>query len=313
MIDLKNVATSKQVSFSYTGLAGTPRRERTRGIFVALRFDSSASWEFYRRLEAHVLRLPTPPNDKLETKHGKGLPGEEWADKIRELIKSCKIAVGDVTGCHGDVLFELGVAYGSGEPIIPAVEQEGNMRDCPFWLRRHNVASYQEDDGILSIATSIYDFFFGEQRIRPATVPQPLPQVFGYIGKTAWNGHFLDQAERALQHEALRLEGLDSIEDSNCQQALRLAARARILILSLDGTESDCFMHFACGMVAGHEHAGYGSKRLSRRVFLLTESPGVPVPESIVWFPKTIVAVKTDELMRDFREEISNYKQWIGG
>ena len=99
----------------------------------------------------------------------------------------------------------------------------------------------------------------------------------------------------------------------NYERALELVFKSRVLILSLDGTENDSFIHFACGIVAGNTKAGYGQKSINRRVILLRESPQIQIPESIMRFEEIIACPPNNDALVIIENELDRHKKWMGG
>jgi nucleoside 2-deoxyribosyltransferase len=72
------------------------------------------------------------------------VPGAELSEHVQTAIRGADVVVADVTGKTANVLFEVGVAFGLGKPVL-LLSQEP-LSDVPFDLRAQQIAVYRPED-----------------------------------------------------------------------------------------------------------------------------------------------------------------------
>jgi nucleoside 2-deoxyribosyltransferase len=70
--------------------------------------------------------------------------GAVLSEHVQSAIRSADVVVADLTGKNPYVLFEVGVAFGLGKPVL-LLSQEP-LTDVPFDLKAHQIAVYRPDD-----------------------------------------------------------------------------------------------------------------------------------------------------------------------
>jgi len=236
-------------------------------IFVAYRMKSEESKSFRRTLEQALNSHPDLSRLLVNDGHvPAGTPS--WAEAIRKRIQSAKAVVADVTGMRPDVLFELGFAYGLSKATIPVVSTSTGHANLPGWICGAQLGHYGDRSGIVGIVSGIAAQLSDPEFARVRRPPQPIPGLAVWLRCLDWNRHISDQFTTVAAREGLKVEVLpNNVFD---ESTIKRAASASLLVVSLDGTESDALMHFVCGAVVAKPRAGYG-RTLSRVILVLQE------------------------------------------
>jgi hypothetical protein len=295
---------------AFMGAGGGGSGVRSGQVFVALRFTFNESVAFFQRLRSALSHHPML--GKIHLRNGQLPSGAKWATEIRTLVKKCTLlTIGDVTGGRGDVLFELGIATGLGRPIIPVVADSEEIQRCPYWLRAYNVGVYGSDSGVAELVSSIFDHVYKRKRTVREKLPIAVPNVIGFIGERPWNEHHIEQLRSAAAKEGVRVEALPSPTVSSYDEAVQLAARASLLVLALDNTESDAFAHFASGIVVARPTSGFGKHVLDRSVILVPEGQHIDIPDSLIRAqPIILVATDASTFVREVKTFLRRYSVW---
>jgi len=302
------------VQFSASKIAGPGRRKRRTGkMFVGYRFKAEESREFFASFKAAIQKHPLLGGVKV--REGKLPAGTEWAHEIRErLRRSSLLAVGDVTGLRGDILFELGLARGLRRPIAPVLAKRRMLEDMPGWLRAINHGYYERPSDLTELVSSVLEHLNYRQRYQPRRFPDPVPTLVGAIGVFPWNRHLLDRVSTLARREGLDYRAVDGVSDSSFEEAMDLAAKAAFLVLPSDGTQGvDAFSHFAAGIVTAWPRIGDLSGGLRRHVVLHVQDPQVAVPDSIKHCQSVITCTQElNEGIESFTAFLTHYKDWVG-
>ena len=310
-----------RLEFHMSGLAlRLSRRERdlfspSRGaqkapsIFIAYRMQNAESKEFRTSLQRAIAEHPQL--SYLLIKDGHVLPGETWAEKIRERIRSARIVVGDVTGLRPDVLFEVGFAYGMGRVIIPVLSKTAEISLLPRWLGATQLAHFGDRPGIGNILTSLSAYLADPEYEKPNRTPQAIPGIAVWLRKLPWNETALERFITAAQREDLRFE-VHGDPDPD-ERIIRRAASASLLVISLDGSRADALMHYVCGAVIAKPTTGYGRK-LDRKIMIVEQDPtwkGKYVADSLRRCQSIVDLVTPDTIAQRVEDFGKAYRKWL--
>jgi hypothetical protein len=290
--------------------SGKPPR-RGRAIFVGYRFGNPESGAFFERLSSAIAQHPLLNQVRVVDGH---LPaGAQWASKIRERIRTASLGfVGDVTGVRGDVVFELGLAYGLRRAVIPVVIDDEARSRCPLWLTSFQVGTYTTQGGLQGIVTSIHEHVSSPGEYRPR-LPALVPSEVAWLCSHPWARHAEERARTVTEAEGLRFRSLEPLTGNNYEEAINLAARAMCLILTCDGTALvDSFSHFASGMAVARVTKLGGLERLRRHVIVYQSGESVDIPDSIRRCQATITVVSDDAaLIGSLKRFLGEYRSWV--
>jgi len=208
------------------------------------------------------------------------------------------------------VLFELGIALGLQRVIIPVVEKREAVSDCPFWLKRLNVGSYDTDAAITELTNSMYEHLVPRAKKVPK-LPDPIPHLTACIGTGSVTADLPQRLKNMVLTEGAAYEELDRVTKSNYEKATQVVGRSRALVLVMDGTPADSFASFSCGLAVAHPSAGYGQMSLPRRVLVLATDKQVTVPDSLCRCQDLVKVVESpEELLGEVSKCLSELKQW---
>ncbi len=278
-------------------------------VFIAYRMHSEESKAFSVALEQELSvhsRLAT-----VKVQNGWVPVGtEDWAEEIRRRIGSSSLVVGDCTGMRPEVVFELGFAYGLGVPLLPVVAA-GARSELPYWLRRRQVGEFQSGLDLGDLVASI-EAHLADPSLRPRRGnPPPLPALLVWIKPTDWTSQATKQFQTLTQRENIHAE-IYSDQDPPAK-ILERATLASFLVVTLDGTEWDAFAHYVCGAVVARPDAGYGAKKLSRRI-VVVEPPDAKereyTAEGLSRCEDTVVVVKPSSVREEARLFLERFRQW---
>ena len=239
----------------------------TRGatIFVAYRINVPGSKEFRTKL-ADVLKH-IPSRHEIVVTDGNVVPGVDWAPEIRDRIKRSRVLVGDVTGLRNDVMFEVGFAYGLRKVFIPVLESSSQICRVPEWLTSKQCGSYESEERLLAIATSVLAHLTDQSLQRLSSrARDPVPGLA--VG--LWSQSLSEKLEPMFSAVCAR-EGLDSNvvqRHSPVEDQIEAATRSACLVIALDGTAADGLAHFLCGAVVARPQVGYGTKHMQRKILI---------------------------------------------
>jgi hypothetical protein len=279
-------------------------------IFIAYRMQIPDSIHFRKDLEQAIHSYPDLIHFVVKDGH---VPiGSQWADKIRQLIKDAKVVIGDVTGMRPDVLFELGFAFGLGKVVIPVVSSHAEVQMLPTWLGATQVGRFEDRTGLASILTSVSAHLVDPEYSRPRRTPQAIPGLALWARTLSWNAHALEVFKATAHREDLRFDVKGEPEPD--ESIIRRAASASLLVVSLDGTAGDALMHYLCGAIVAKPSAGYGNRKLIRRILIL-EEPGARkigyVADSLRRCHQTARVITIDELNSEIVEFSAAYRKWM--
>jgi hypothetical protein len=226
--------------------------------------ESTQSKTFRIDLEQHLALHQNLAS--CEVVDGRTIVGDDWAAAVRERIKKAKLVVGDCTGLRPEVMFELGFALGLRTPMLPAVAELG-ADIWPYWLRAKQLGQYKIPGGLAEIVSGIEAHLIDPGHISIRPQKPPVPGLVVWLRRLDWNSTPLEQCQNAARRDELKFETYD--DDDDFEQVLTRASIANVLIVSLDGREWDAFGHFICGAIAARPEAGYGGKKIPRRIVVL--------------------------------------------
>jgi hypothetical protein len=279
-------------------------------IFIAYRMQNPESITFRRKLEEAIRRAPKL--DGATVLDGHVHAGVPWAAQIRDSLKKCKLVVADVTGMRPDVMFELGLASGLGRPAIPVmVGSSREPSELGRWLTSSQIARFSASQDASDTVRSIIAHLSDPEILRNSKLPEPIPGLMVWLRKLEWNSHMCEQFVSFSTRNSLKQEvWSDDIDDD---QVIRRAARASVLVVSLDSTEKDAMMHFICGSVLAKPKAGVASHRLNRRILILEEpvlrDRGL-IAESLRRCSEIVTIVDPRSLITQLESFLADYKRW---
>jgi hypothetical protein len=289
----------------FTSLGG-PRNFPS--IFIAYRMRIDESKRFRRDIEKAIRSHPDLSQLKITDGHVPA--GAQWATSIRSRIKNAKAVIGDVTGMSPEVLFELGFAFGLTKTIIPAISVSSDITKVPRWLGATQLGSFGSSTGIMGLLSSISSHLSDPEFSKPLRPAVPIPSLAVWLRELGWNNHALEQFKAAAIREGLKTEVFGDVDLD--ETIIRRASSASLLIVSLDGTEGDAFMHFVCGAVAAKPKAGTGST-LSRLILVLEEPTRRRysyVAESLRRCQDTVRVVQLEDIRAVTEHFGKNYNRW---
>jgi hypothetical protein len=280
-------------------------------IFIAYRLNNEDSKRFRDTLERALIQHPTL---RCNVEDGGRIPvGRKWAPQIRDMIRRARLVVGDVERLRPEVLFELGFANGLRTPILPVVsELQLQISDLPYWLRATQLGHYADGPGVAEVVASIETHM--AQSARTGAPRGAVSGLVVWLRRFDWNQKALEQAESAARREGVSLEVYDTGDSEDV--IIERAHLATFLVISMDGTEWDAFGHFVCGTALAKPFAGYGAKRLERRIVIL-EPPAVKekrfTAEGVSRCSETVSVIKPDRLLDLFDEFLRRRRLWEAG
>jgi len=281
-------------------------------IFVAYRMDFPASKKFRDDLASVLARHPGPM--RIAVEDGRVREGEDWAPVIRSRIKAAKLVIGDITGLRNDVIFELGFAYGLRKPFIPVVENLADRKTVPSWLRAKQIGSYETQAALASVASSVIAHITDPYISKPRPVRDPVPGLAICLDFSPESLASRDQFTASCEREGLSVEVLDP--DTSEDVLIDQAPRATLLAGVLTGGKLDALLHFVAGAVVARPTAGYGTKSLRRRVFLLGTT-GQPARElaadSVVRCTDVVLALEQNAIHDEIVARGRDHRRWLTG
>jgi hypothetical protein len=286
--------------------ATTPKQS-----FVAYRFNSQVSSDFVARLRESALQPPFDGRIRFIT--GVAPTGVDWAAEIRKRIEQCTLmTIADITGLRGEVLFELGIAFGFERWIMPVTEALDDVRRAPAWLRWLNIGTY-DTSGYRDLLANIQEYLANRRRFRPQRLDRPVPRKVAILNLVAGIEREVSRIELVATNASLRIEKLPRITDTNYRQAFALASTASLLIVGVDGTiDTDPIAHFLLGIAASRSIAGTKSAPLNRRVIIVRPDGAIAVPEGVSNTPAIFTISEPDGTAIDAaREFVAAYSAWI--
>ena len=281
-------------------------------IFVAYRMNFNESRKFRDDLEQALKSHPHLL--QLQVKDGRVPLGAKWADAIRTRIKKSKAVVADVTGMRGDVLFEVGFAYGLRKVVIPVVANSEAWHTLPSWLAATQIGDYSSESGILSIVSSIAAHLSDPEFSKVDRPPEPVPGLAVFFRPLDWNSQARAEFETAALQEGLRPEVVE--QGSQYEHIIRRAAGASLLVASLDGTDVDSLTHYICGAIISRPNAGYGPRLLPRTILLLTppeRDPSQLIADSLTRCQTSAQTIGADHVREQTLAFGQKYRSWSEG
>lgn len=293
--------TDKQLLDTYVG--GKPK---SPSAFIAFRVKNSDSKYFRQKIEEAVKTHPYLTNCII--KDGSILGGIKWAPEIRDRIKRASLAVGDITGMHPDVIFELGFAYGLGKPIIPVVANPSQVSESPDWIRAWQILHYSSQEGTNAILKSIIEFMSGQEYKQILSPKKADPYTAVWLRQVDWNKHPQDQFESWTKRFDLTPKFL--FEEQSSDEMIDEVMKASFIIINLDGGTYDGLMHFICGVSIANLKNTIG---LDKHI-LVVEKPehsGRLAAESIKKCPSYIKIVKPNEILDSIDKYGRHLSNWL--
>lgn len=306
-----------------TDLLGNRGGPPKTSIFCAYRMQRESSVKFLSDLSREVRRHPALSSARVTITNGKTAPGQNWAKTIRNRISKAKAVVADVTEMRPDVIFEAGFAYGHSKPIIPAAETSVETGSVPRWLTDRQTAVFTEKNGLAGIITGLITILNDPGAARRGP-PKPAPGKIVWLRTLPWNRDALEQVRGACRHEGMVLEIYRSPEDSDhpgqlpagtqdlpVEELIEKAARAHLLIVSLDGTNGDDLMHYVAGAVAAKPKTS--SDGAGRKVLVLNK-PELPINElvadSLTRVTEVVRLITMDQVRPEVAKFAESYQRW---
>jgi hypothetical protein len=274
-------------------------------VFIAYRMQNRESGRFRETLEGS---LTTHPTIRCRVEDGRVPVGHKWAKQIRDRIKRAKLVIGDVEGMRPEVLFELGFANGLRTPVLPVVSSAA-IADVPYWLRATQLGHYSDARGVAEIISSVETHL--AQAVRGGSPRGPTSSLVVWLRKFPWNADGFDQVETAARREGLNFEAFEAADSEDV--VVDKARLATFLVIALDGSAWDSFGHFVCGTALAKPYAGYGAKRLSRRIVII-EPPSVTpkkfTGEGVSRCSDTVVVTKQEFALEEFERFAARRRAW---
>jgi len=314
-----------EVSKKSGDLLGGGGRKASNTVFCAYRMQRPRSIELVGKLTRQVRRHPALLAANVSVTNGQTAPGQTWAKAIRNRISKAKAVVADVTDMRPDVIFEAGFAYGHSKPIIPAVETSLASSAVPRWLTDRQTAIYTERSGMNGIITGLVTIL-GDPRAARRGPPKPAPGVVVWLRTLSWNLDALEQVRGICRREGMALEIYRSPEDRGLEgpapqdtdelpveEMIEKAARAHLLIVSLDGSQGDDLMHYVAGAVAAKPKTG--SDGAARRVLVIAK-PGLTldgvVADSLARVTEVVRPIDQAQIHPEVTKLAEAYRKWAG-
>jgi hypothetical protein len=296
--------SESQLLKSQTGPSHPP------ALFVAYRMDFADSMSFRRKVEASIRSHPALAG--IQVLDGKVAGGMLWANEIRERIKRARLVVADVTGMRGDVLFEMGFAFGLRKPFIPVVSSPEDRQELPRWIAARQIDHYGSEDGLLRLITSIAARLADRGSPPEARSSTPIPGKAIWLGKTTeWREHVLEVFKTSAAHEGMTAELLTP--DAPEETILSTATRASLAVVALDGGRMDSLNHFVCGSIVARPMSGY-QRLLGRRVLVLEDpalQPFTLMADSLGRCAEVVSRIERDDLRNHIRHYGKEYREWM--
>lgn len=307
-------------------LLGGRRTKASTSIFCAYRMQRPTSAKFVSDLSREVRRHPALSSGNVAVTNGMTDPGEKWASTIRNRISKAKAVVADVTDMRPDVVFEAGFAYGCSTPVIPVVETSEARDAVPRWLSDLQTAIFTEKAGMNGIINRLVTIL-NDPRAARRGPPKPAPGKVVWLRTLSWNLHALEQVRSICGHEGMVLEIYPSPEDpelqaSSCvgvehvpvEELIEKAARAHLLIVSVDGTRGDDLMHYIAGAVAAKPKTA--TDGAARRVLVVHKAETPPnglVADSLARVTEVVRPVADSHVHGDVTKFAASYNRWADG
>lgn len=250
------VFTGKLTRSSFASGGSAPTKS---GVFIAYRFSDDAS-ETFRDDLGRELQAAQPG---LEVLDGRVPGGVDWAEEIRERLKSCRVFVADIRSYSREIMFEMGFAARLDLSLMTVLVQ-GAGADPPGWLRRLQYRRWPEERlAVINEAAAL-------AVARGGTNPY-------LVGRSAAGGCVtvnLDDNRRELVDSQcsnmnvvhIQIEA-NGEEPSRGRETFRDVSRAGLVIGQLAGTRADSYIHFLCGEVAAAPKV-WGTGGSLRRILL---------------------------------------------
>jgi hypothetical protein len=290
--------------FLSTGGGPSPRPN----IFIAYRMNSDESKAFRFTIEEDIGKHHTL--GRCQVIDGRVPVGVDWAPEIRGRIKKAKLVVGDCTALRPEVLFELGFAHGLNTAILPVVSRM-EKEELPYWLRAKQIGQYSDSLGMSDILASIEAHLVDPSYLARRLQKPPVPSLVVWLRRLDWNRNASEQFHTAARREELKVEFFD--EEDSIDEVLSRASIATFLVVSLDGREWDDLSHFICGAVVAKPNAGYGSKKIPRKIVVI-EPDDVQryafCAEGLSRCVETVLICKPDEVLNELTAFSRSKRVW---
>jgi hypothetical protein len=287
-----------------------PRKLSKEAIFVAYSFKSQSSCDFRVTLEQNIGRSPSL--SYFDVLDGRVDVGKSWPTEIRNRLKRSRVIVADLTSLSPEVLFECGLAWGLGKPILPVTERPELLSTLPRWLTDLQVGHFSSDIGWEELLNSLSHHIeetTQKHRRAPSSGANPRSIV---LLKTKNSIYDMEQQVRQTSSRF----GMDLVDDENTIDALEnissdLASRVAhcsLLVAPLQNYPSDSFIHFACGVIVSKPTAGASSRRLNRRILLVVanETESNCLPADMARRVSDTIKIVTHNILA---KELTNYGQ----
>lgn len=146
-----------------------------QSVFVAMPFAPEFD-SVYRAIEAATTRTRTTPTRADRGQFAGGIRG-----RIDKLIHAAGMVVADITGGNQNVFLEIGLAQGTGKPVIYL--DQGDFADAPFDVRGERIIRYANTkDGLKRLETELFNAIRGVLGVTHTTIA--VCSRKGGVGKT---------------------------------------------------------------------------------------------------------------------------------
>jgi hypothetical protein len=286
---------------------------RKASVFIAYRMDMACSRAFRAAIERTIRALPS--QHEITVTDGKVLLGVDWAPEIRERIKKSRILIGDVTGLRNDVIFEIGFAYGLRKVFIPVLETADHLGSIPQWLTTKQCASYESEERLLAIATSIIAHLSDPSLLRSSSrARDPVPGLAIGLWSNTVSADLNSVFSAVCAREGLS-QALIPLNFSDDEQ-IAAATRASCLVVSLDATSGDALSHFICGAIVAKPTVGYGGKCMQRRIIITGDGNEAAIREraadSLLRCHQNVHVVPHEAVADHLKAFGVQYRKWVG-
>ncbi|MCL4210362.1 MAG: hypothetical protein KJZ68_06845 [Phycisphaerales bacterium] len=278
-------------------------------VFTAYRMNIDASREFRGYFQSRVSRHPELHN--IIVLDGRGVPaGADWASVIRKRIRNSNLVVADMTGLRGDVVFEVGFAFGLRKVLVPVILGKGQIKELPAWLRSRQIIPCQESQDLDTLVSTVHSYLLNPSLAPQAKPSRPSPGLAIWYPAADWSAEIQEQFRFAASQESLNAERITP--DTPDSIVIKQATSASLLGVGLDGTTSDALVHYLCGAIVAAPRAGQGGT-LTRRILIATRNGSDPselVAESLANCQEVSLLKDAASVRHHVQQFGRQYRQW---
>jgi nucleoside 2-deoxyribosyltransferase len=240
-------------------------------VFVAYRFQASKSISFRSDLEQRLSSIESL-RDVVVVDGKQILLGEKWSGRIRDVLSKSKLIVAELTSLSPEVLFECGYAFGLRKPILPVVEDPSWHSRLPRWITTLQIGTFENENGWKEIIDTIDKIINKIITIKYQRKFEPDPGAAIWIPGNDWYENKKEFLSSTANRFDMNIPVIISPEDvtNNSDYVLNEVAKSSLVIASVDNTDIDSLVHFACGMVVSKAKSGVAKRKMTRKVILVT-------------------------------------------